>query len=122
MISAKIAESKSKCPPWTDWLPHIVCKYTAMSIYIISYHTYCYVVLLCNFLLDTLNTQVHEATKHTPYELVFEQPPRSLLVPDVTFKGKINEEDLSEPGQEEEEDNDNLEQDIHRQEEQDDYN
>ena len=79
-------------------------------------------VLLCNFLLDTLNTQVHEATKHTPYELVFGQPPRSLLVPDATFKGKINEEDLSEPGQEEEEDNDNLEQDNHRQEGQDDCN
>lgn len=27
MISAKVVESKSKCPPWSDWLPHIVCKY-----------------------------------------------------------------------------------------------
>ena len=26
MISAKIVESKSKFPPWSDWLPHIVCK------------------------------------------------------------------------------------------------
>ena len=56
------------------------------------------------FYLDTLNTQVHEATKHTPYELVFGQPPRSLLVPNVTFKGKINEEELEEPNQEEEDD------------------
>ena len=56
------------------------------------------------FYLDMLNTQVHEATKHTPYELVFGQPPRSLLVPNVTFKGKINEEELEEPNQEEEDD------------------
>ena len=54
------------------------------------------------FYLDTINTQVHEATKHTPYELVFGQPPKSLLVPDATFKGKINEEELAEPSQEEE--------------------
>ena len=45
--------------------------------------------------LDTFNTQVHEAKKHTPYELVFGQPLRSLLVPDTTFKRKINEEDLA---------------------------
>ena len=37
--------------------------------------------------------------------MVFGQPPRSLLVPDATFKGKINEEELAEPSQEEESDN-----------------
>lgn len=26
MISAKVVETRSKCPPWGDWLPHIVCK------------------------------------------------------------------------------------------------
>ena len=26
MLSAKIAECGSKSPPWTRWLPHIVCK------------------------------------------------------------------------------------------------
>ena len=51
-----------------------------------------------------LNTQVHEATKHIPYKLVFGQPPRFLLVPDATFKGKINEEELAKPSQEEEND------------------
>ena len=30
MISANIVESKCKFPPWTDWLPHIVCKYIIM--------------------------------------------------------------------------------------------
>ena len=69
------------------------------------------------FYLDTLYTQVHEATKHTPYELVFGQPPRSLLVPNVTFKGNINEE-LEEPNQEEEDDNIA---DDHRTAEQDDH-
>ena len=39
---------------------------------------------------------MNEATKHTPYELVFGQPPRSLLIPDNTLMGKINEEDLEE--------------------------
>ena len=55
---------------------------------------------------DTMNTQVHETTKHTPYELVFEQPPRSVLIPDTTMKGKINEEDfqVDEPTQEDTED------------------
>ena len=49
---------------------------------------------MCFDLADTLNTQVHEATKNTPYELVFGQPPRSLLVPDVTFRGQLSEEVL----------------------------
>ena len=31
-------------------------------------------------------------TKHTPYELVFGQPPTSLLVSYATLKGKINED------------------------------
>lgn len=35
MISAKIVESGSKCPPWTDWLPHIVCKYSYTSKYVL---------------------------------------------------------------------------------------
>lgn len=48
-------------------------------------------------MLDTLNTQVHEATHHTPYEMVFGQPPRSLLLPDPSCKQMINEEDLLEP-------------------------
>ena len=26
MLCAKIAEYGSKSPPWTRWLPHIVCK------------------------------------------------------------------------------------------------
>lgn len=72
---------------------------------------------------------MHEATKHTPYELVFGQPPRSLLVPDVSFKGKINEEDLCESNQghieykdQEKVDNHSLaDQDNHAQEDQDDH-
>ena len=41
--------------------------------------------------IDTLNTQVHEATKHTPNELVFGHPPRLLLVPDAGFHGQLEE-------------------------------
>ena len=49
---------------------------------------------ICFDTVDTLNTQVHEATKHTPYELVFGQPPRSLVVPDVGLRGQLEEEVL----------------------------
>ena len=44
--------------------------------------------------VDTINAQVHSSTKHTPFELVFGQPPRSVVVPDARLKGLINEEDL----------------------------
>eukprot|EP00731_Ephydatia_muelleri_P035440 Em0124g10a len=67
MTSSRIAESASNSPPWTHWLPHIVY---------------------------TINAQVHSSTKHTPFELVFGQPPRSVVVPDARLKGLINEEDL----------------------------
>ena len=39
---------------------------------------------------DTVNSQVHELTKYTPYELVFGQPPRSVVLLDVAFRGKID--------------------------------
>lgn len=42
-----------------------------------------------------MNTQVHDATKERPYELVFGQPPRSLMLPDATKRGVIKEEDVS---------------------------
>ena len=44
--------------------------------------------------IDTVNSQVHESTKHTPYQLVFGQTPRSVVLPDVSFKRKIYEEDI----------------------------
>ena len=59
-----------------------------LTLYIVIYY-----IVIC---VDTLNTQVHEATKHTPYELVFGQPPRSLLIPDNKLVGRLNEEDLGE--------------------------
>lgn len=40
---------------------------------------------------DTINTQVHETMKTTPYELVFGQPPRSVIVPDSTVGGIMDE-------------------------------
>ena len=47
-------------------------------------------------LADTLNTQVHEATKQMPYELVFGQSPMSMIVPDPSFKGRIDKKDLQD--------------------------
>ncbi|KAL5509343.1 hypothetical protein EMCRGX_G004698 [Ephydatia muelleri] len=69
MLSAKVAEQKSCKPPWSMWLPHIVY---------------------------TMNTQVHETTKQMPYELVFGQPPRSIIIPDPRLKAMIDEEQLDE--------------------------
>eukprot|EP00731_Ephydatia_muelleri_P003396 Em0001g3396a len=73
IMSSRIAESASiNSPPWTHWLPHIVY---------------------------TINAQVHRPTKHTPFELVLGQPPRSVVVPDARLKGLINEEDLELTGE-----------------------
>ena len=38
----------------------------------------------------------HFALKHTPYELVFGQPPYSLLIPDIKLAGRLDEDDLGE--------------------------
>ena len=37
-----------------------------------------------------MNTQVHDTTKQTPYEL----PPRAIFVPDVNFRGQLDEDIL----------------------------
>ena len=47
---------------------------------------------------DAMNTQVHEATGASPYELVFGQKPRSVLFPTTTASGVILEEDLIDEG------------------------
>lgn len=47
---------------------------------------------------DAMNTQVHEATGASPYELVFGQEPRSVLFPTTTASGVILEEDLIDEG------------------------
>lgn len=42
-------------------------------------------------LADTINTQVHETMRTTPYELVFGQPPRTVIAPDATIGGVMDE-------------------------------
>ncbi|KAL5476073.1 hypothetical protein EMCRGX_G025976 [Ephydatia muelleri] len=42
---------------------------------------------------------LENSTKHNPFELVFGQPPRSVVVPDARLKGLINEEDLELTGE-----------------------
>ncbi len=32
MLSAKVAEHDAKIPPWSDWLPHIMCKHIIDNI------------------------------------------------------------------------------------------
>ena len=72
----------------------VVC-HNIVYIYLNIVHVYVPInVFLC--LVVTLNTQVHESTNHTPDELVFCQPPRSLVIPDNKLAGKIDEEDLGE--------------------------
>ena len=90
-MSSRIAESASNSPPWTHWLPHIVCQFSLANVYkhidaLLNVYSYNYDYI------DTINAQVHSSTKHTQFELVFGQPPRSV-VPDARLKG-LNEEDL----------------------------
>ena len=33
MMSSRIGESASNSPPWTHWLPHIVCKFCLANVY-----------------------------------------------------------------------------------------
>ena len=40
------------------------------------------------------DTQAHDTTKQTPYELVFGQPPRAIVVPYVKFRGQLDEDVL----------------------------
>ena len=43
-----------------------------------------------------MNTQVHETTETSPYELVFGQKPRSVVFPTSAATGVIFEEDLTD--------------------------
>ena len=43
-----------------------------------------------------MNTQVHDTTKQTPCKLVVGQSPRAIVVPDVNFRGQL-EEDILKP-------------------------
>ena len=45
-----------------------------------------------------MNTQVHETTGTSPYELVFGQKPRSVVFPTSAATGVIFEEDLTDDG------------------------
>ena len=47
---------------------------------------------------DTINTQVHETMKTTPFELVFGQPPRSVIAPDATTCGIVDERMIHQEG------------------------
>eukprot|EP00731_Ephydatia_muelleri_P025393 Em0017g476a len=42
---------------------------------------------------------VHDTTKQIPYELVFGQPPRAIFVPDVNFRGQLDEDVLKRPSE-----------------------
>ena len=61
-----------------------------------------------HFVKNTFNTQVHKTVKHTPYKLVFGQSPSSLLVPDATLKGMMNEEDIEDPNRRDEDMDDDI--------------
>ncbi|KAL5515506.1 hypothetical protein EMCRGX_G000680 [Ephydatia muelleri] len=46
-----------------------------------------------------ISAKVHDTTKQTPYELVFGQPPRAIFVPDVNFRGQLDEDVLKRPSE-----------------------
>ena len=66
---------------------HILCVSDSMFFYVANFIMFCVIA-------DTMNTQVHDTTKQTPYELVFGQPPRAIFVPDVNFRGQLDEDVL----------------------------
>ena len=66
---------------------HILCVSDPMFFYVVN-------VIMFYVIADTMNTQVHDTTKQTPYELVFGQPPRAIFVPDVNFRGQLDEDVL----------------------------
>ena len=66
---------------------HILCVSDPMFFYVAN-------VIMFYVIADTMNTQVHDTTKQTPYELVFGQPPRAIFVPDVNFRGQLDEDVL----------------------------
>ena len=58
-----------------------------LSVLVVMFSCFCFFV----FFKDTINTQVHETMKTTPYELVFGQPPRTVIAPDTTVGGIVDE-------------------------------
>ena len=48
-----------------------------------------------------MNTEVHNSTKQTPYELGFGQPPRTIFTPAVNFRGQLNEKPCDRESSEE---------------------
>ena len=48
--------------------------------------------------LDSMNTQLHETTGHSPYELNFEQKPHSIVFSGVKGVSMANEENLEVDG------------------------
>ena len=98
MIIAKVVECGKQSPPsWTEWLLYNIFKVT---------HTYILLCSACKYQMfsDTKNPQVNNSTKQTPYELVFGQPPQSLVVPHVGFRRLLDEDLLT---QQKKMDNDN---------------
>ena len=50
------------------------------------------------FKIDSMNTQVHDTTGRSPYELVFGQMPREVVFPSSKKSAIILEEDLEADG------------------------
>ena len=61
---------------------HILCVSDPMFFYALN-------VMVCFIFPYAMNTQVHDTTKQTPYELVFGQPPRAIAVPYVNFRDSL---------------------------------
>ncbi|KAL5503594.1 hypothetical protein EMCRGX_G010567 [Ephydatia muelleri] len=69
-MAAEISASGMKTPPWSDWLPRIVYA---------------------------MNIQVHDTTGASPYELVFGQKARTVIVP-TQQNAIVLEDDLADEG------------------------
>ena len=90
-LSAEICTVNADSPPWSEWLPRIVCKRNELFIFVTVY----YCLPIC---ADAMNIQVHTSTGSSPYELVFGQKPHSVLFPSENTKGLLLEEHLTVDG------------------------
>ena len=90
-LAAEIVKHKEKSPPWSRWLSRIICKFHRS---LMGANTVYFSLLF----IDSMNTQVHETTGSTPYELVFGQKPREVVFLPGKSSGVIMEEDLEADG------------------------
>lgn len=56
MLSAKVSDAGVKSPPWTEWLPHIVCKLEGEKAFLQITNWFVFQILLIHKSMSQPNT------------------------------------------------------------------